>query len=1048
MLTHPKTLEKLIRMATSYERLIFKRVSDISCVGSEIKEHLRQVPPSDSTWVPYQNGDLWGEAWGNLWLKAEVELDASWLNKDLFLKAETGAWEVMLYVNGAPKGIFSKELETGARGYHHTIKIANAETDLSSLELALECYAGHPCVGTHPMDEREEAAFDSKSYRRTFQGLELVQRNDLIKDFVFDLKTLNQLVSSLPENSFRRGDIIRALLEVYALVPQMPSEHPEEQWLPQLACARDVMAPLLACKNSASAPKAGIIGHSHMDTAWLWTSKETIRKCARTWSNALNLMEQYPEYKFIQSSPIHMEMIRKNYPSIFEKIKEKVKEKRWEPNGGMYVESDGNMPSGESFARQFLYGQKYTREHFDFTSDSFWLPDTFGYSPALPQIMRQCGIKYFLTTKLTWNDTNTFPHDTFKWEGIDGTEVLVHFNETHCWPDPETLIDRLHGGVSADFRTTRNCIQHKELNNKRLISYGFGDGGGGPMYEMLEMARRVEDLEGCPKTEHCTVSEFMNELEEDSARFPSYYGELYVEGHRGVLTVQHEIKRLNRRLEEALKASEMLANLLNLGDQEQRIVHRNALERIWKVCLKNQFHDILPGTSIPEEHELAKREMAEAISDCEKMIQDLTSGQDSGSQMSIFHPHSWDFSGDLCAGILPVGQTLGDSQCQRQDIENLKGQKQSVIEGITSPALSMNRVDLKDLVVSELSPFSYENQTLMTPHYKVRFDEAGYLAELIDLKSSRRLDMGTRALNTFMLGEDIPALWDNWDIDEDQHLKLKVVDQLMEQSISQGPLQFRIRNTYKLGLASTLWQDVIFHKNSGRIDFETKVDWQEPHAHLKTCFDLNIHTKELKSETQYGWFSRSMHSNTSFDKAKFEFFQHRWSHLGEPNYGMAILNDSNYGLAHHGSELRLSLLKSGGHPDPGGDAGIHYLNYALYPHSGSFSAQVIHEAHQFNQGPLVFQQAQPKSEALVSCSQDNIIIDAIKTSECGQDIIVRLYEAEGSSTNTALVCSSRVSSAQLCNMLEEHQSELEIENQGIGLNFRAFEVKTIRLRCT
>jgi alpha-mannosidase len=410
----------------------------------------------------------------------------------------------------------------------------------------------------------------------------------------------------------------------------------------------------------------------------------------------------------------------------------------------------------------------------------------------------------------------------------------------------------------------------------------------------------------------------------------------------------------------------------------------------------------------------------------------------------VFQPHSWDSSGDLYTTILPLGQTLEDAHHQRQDIQNLRNEKLSVIEGIVAPALAMKNLEFHKLSPTDHSPFQYQDQTLLTPHYKVRFDESGFLTELIDLKTSRRLDQGNSPLNTLMIGEDLPALWDNWDIDEDQHLKLKVVDELLEQNISEGPLQFRIRNTYKLGLASTLWQDVIFHKNSSRIDFETKVDWQEPHNHLKTCFDLNIHTKELKSETQYGWFSRSMHSNTSYDKAKFEFSQHRWSHLGEPNYGIAIFNDSNYGLAHLGTELRLSLLKSGGHPDPSGDAGVHYLNYALYPHSGPFNDQVIREAHQFNQGTLAFQQHQPEHDALVSCPHDNVIIDTIKTSECGHDLIIRLYEAEGSSVQTQLRCAVDIKSAQLCNMLEEQVSSLPLEEQKVDLSFNAFEVKTIR----
>jgi alpha-mannosidase len=953
----------------------------------------------------------------------------------------------MLYVNGTAKGIFSKELETGARGYHHTIKVYDPADSCEELHFALECYAGHPCVGTHPMDEREATAFDDEAYRRRFRALTLVTRRDTVKDFVFDLKTLNQLVGALPESSFRRGDIIRALVEVFKVVPQAPKAMEESTWMSALETARQIMAPLLDCKNTSSAPRAGITGHSHMDTAWLWTSKETIRKCARTFSNALNLMDQYDEYRFVQSSPIHTEMVRQNYPEIFEKVKEKVAEGRWEPNGGMYVESDGNMPSGESFCRQFIYGQAYTWKHFKYRADTFWLPDTFGYSAALPQIMKECGIKYFLTTKLTWNESNSFPYDTFKWEGIDGTEVLVHFNETHCWPDPETLIDRLEGGVQKDFRTVSNCVQHKENNKDRLISYGFGDGGGGPMYEMLEMARRAKDLEGCPKTEHTSVSDFMAGLEKDQERYPTYYGELYVEGHRGVQTVQHEIKRLNRRLEEALRSTEML--LLSLcPDRADYPELREKIEQIWKVLLKNQFHDILPGTSIPEEHQLAKREMAEAIVACQELRETRLSPSPS-AQLTVFQPFSWEHMGDVSFPLLDRGVTLGHARHQRQDIESLDGVSTTVVENLCCPALEFMSFDQVTVEESSDLTFSFADGRLVTPHYEVELDEYGYITKWMDIKHRRRIDAGKRPLNSLLFGEDIPLLWDNWDIDVDQHAKMNRVEELLNQEVISGPLQFRLRHTYRLGSDSTLWQDMVFHKNSRRVDFETKVDWREAHSHLKTAFDFNICSKELKSETQFGHVTRPLHGNTSFDRAKFEVCQHRWSNVSEPQYGVTIINDSNYGIGHLGNELRLSLLKSGGHPDPSGDAGIHFLKYAVLPHAGPFSARnVIKEAQQFNQSTLNWQGTIEEKPALVTCSSEHIFIDTLKFSEDGGSIVARIYEAEGSSGRAHLTFGFEVEKVELTNVLEEHQLDLTLEGDSLALELAAFEIKTIKFKLT
>jgi|GEM_PF-2973978 len=393
----------------------------------------------------------------------------------------------------------------------------------------------------------------------------------------------------------------------------------------------------------------GIIGHSHMDTAWLWTRDETIRKCARTYANALALMEQYPEYTFIQSSAFHAELMRRHYPDIFESMKKRIAEGRWEPNGGVWIECDCNLVSGESLVRQFLKGQRYTRKHFGYTADAFWLPDTFGYSAAIPQIMVGAGVKYFLTTKLSWNDTNAFPYDTFRWRGLDGTEVLTHFNFIHCWPDAGSLIERVYGtAYGSNGVSVQSEGQPRLVNDKRLVSYGYGDGGGGPQYEMLETARRVFDLEGAPKTAHTTVSRFMRGLEKASAKFPVHVGELYFEGHRGTLTQMHQIKRNNRKAELAIRDLEFAevwvrrySGVWNEEATEQR-------ERIHATLLINQFHDILPGTSIPEVHDRALLEITEVVSHAnrwtKKLLGDIDEEDVDGDSMSVtlWNTLAWD----------------------------------------------------------------------------------------------------------------------------------------------------------------------------------------------------------------------------------------------------------------------------------------------------------------------------------------------------------------------------------------------------------------------
>lgn len=400
MNSNPRTLKKLERLAETYEALIFSEIGTLALECFETETHFRDEPDDGHPWEPAEAGRRWGSAWGSAWFRGRVEVRSEDADRDLYIRSGLGGVETLFFVNGEPQGIFSKSLETGARGNHHTLRFPRAGDAPGTYDLAFEGYAGHPCVGTHPMDPREKPAGEPSFYRHSAGPVRVMRRNGEVKDFVFDLKTLLQLAAILPETSTRCGNIRRGLVELFERVPQCPGEMEASQWLPLLGEARELMRPLLACTNGSSAAFAGLTGQSHMDTAYLWTSKETIRKCARTFSNALSLMEQYPEYRFIQSSPIHAEMMLEHYPRLFDRIKEKVAEGRWEPNGGMYVESDGNMPSGESFIRQFLYGQAFTRTHFDYTADTFWLPDTFGYSAAFPQILKGCGIKYFLTISI------------------------------------------------------------------------------------------------------------------------------------------------------------------------------------------------------------------------------------------------------------------------------------------------------------------------------------------------------------------------------------------------------------------------------------------------------------------------------------------------------------------------------------------------------------------------------------------------------------------------------------------------------------------------
>lgn len=883
-------------------------------------------------------------------------------------------------------------------------------------------------------------------FTRRFDGVELCHRLVDLEQFVLDLRALNQLSAALSTESFRKGEIDAALARVFALVPQDPARLPREAWLPRLAEARAVMQPLLARRNGDSAPVAGIIGHSHMDTAWHWTLDETIRKCARTYANALRLMEQYPEYMFIQSSALHTDWMRRCYPSIFAGIQQRVAEGRWEPNGGGWVEPDVNLAGGEALIRHFLVGQAFTRKHFNYTSDTFWLPDTFGYSAAMPQILRGCGIRYFLTTKLTWNETNTFPYDTFQWEGIDGTRVLTHFPDIHCAPDPETLIKKLHGTGPKDFRVVQNCVRHKDVNQRRLVAYGYGDGGGGPDPQMIEMARRCRDLEGCPRAEHTTVSAFMKELERQAVDAPVYAGELYLESHRGTLTQMHEIKRRNRRAELALREAEWLL----AATRDETPDTRAKQAALWDMLLVNQFHDILPGTSIPEVHDRAIRELGEVIEGARALAgaaaTRLSDGR--GDSVTLLNSLSWE-RGDAEVAGLPDRVTLAGEGVTCQWVESPWGEPKLVIHGAGLPPLGGRTFAVRpDPGAAVPGPFDAAGDTITTPHLRVTLDQHGGLRSVVERTSGRELRAAAGLpLNSFVFGEDVPAAWDNWDIDADLSLKLKPSLRLQERTVvARGPLQYRVRQVFTFGAGSSLVQDMVLHAHHSQITFETVMDWREKHAYLGVVFPLDLCVTSARHEIQFGHLERPTHRNTSEDRARFEVCKHRWTDLAENRFGVAVLNDGKYGVSVEGATLRLSLHRGGCHPDPRGDEGRHSVTYALLPHQGGFAAErVVRPAYELNLAPtrVAGRVALPP---LITVDVPNVVVESIKPAEDGRGVMVRLYECERSGTRARIRIADEYSWAEETNLLEESLRSLPVQDGVVELFFRAFEIKTLRLR--
>lgn len=1017
-----RMLRKLKRMQKTYTPYLFEPVLSLDFQLFETGEEFCSVP-EQVVWRTVSKGEAWGSPCGYGWFRTEFRPEKELLGKPLYLYPHFGGAEGMLFLNGAPRGIFT--LQNG----NHYISCLTGSCDGSPMELAVEMYTGHHVLGTSPLSNDPPPPA-----RYLYEGGEICLKNETVCGFLFDLQVLCQLAEKLPETDFRRAQVLNCLTGVFQQAVQSPEDCPKAVWEASLLEARKTMAPCLAVKNGPSAPVAGIVGHSHMDTAWLWPTKVTLKKCARTYSNQLNLMDQYPEHRFFQSSAFHLEWMRRYYPSLFQAISEKIAEGRYEPNGGVWVECDCNIPSGESLVRQFLWGQRYTQKYFNYRSNCFWLPDTFGYSAAIPQIMKGCGVDYFVTTKMSWNDTTRFPWETFYWEGIDGTRVFTHFTVIQSWPCPEDLIPEING-VEGGL-----AMPEKRVVSKRLLPYGYGDGGGGPMFEMLELARRCADLEGCPKARQVNVGDFLREMEQEACDPPVHRGELYLELHRGTLTNLHEIKRNNRKAEIALHDLELAEVLAAL--RRNRAATEQDIEPLAEVLLVNQFHDILPGTSLQEVHEQAERQVSEMIRNAESKTAGLLSSEANDSVI-VLNPLGFARQDTV---YFPQEKAPVDSSLILQKTQNLDGKMLWAADGLALPALG--GVTLKTTVspaCASGSAFCWNGKTLETPFARVSFDENGALESFFDLRLQRELrDTGKYPLNTFLLGEDLPADWDNWDVDADLETKLAPAGKLLSREvISDGQVEFRLRSEYRLTEKTTLRQDMIFRASSPRIDFETEIDWHDRHRFLKAAFDLDLRADHARNEIQFGCCLRPTTRNTEREQAMFEVCNHRYTDLSEPDQGAAVLNNCKYGVSVKEGSVHLSLHKGGCRPDNRGDAGLHRFTYSFYPHASGFGSDVVREGYLLNFPPI---QAigDAAFEGLASVDRDNVIIDTVKPCEDSQKaFILRLYEATGSHVRTTLTC-PRGTGFQLCNMLEEPLGDIQ-KGAELGLTFKPFEIITVKV---
>lgn len=902
----------------------------------------------------------------------------------------------------------------------------------------------------------ENYIFDLQAYTGTLHSefnlfLEMQQVDLLIEQLYFDLLVPLQAFTRMEKDDKIRLDLETVLNNTINLL-DLRTPYSAEFYTSVHKAVNYIEQALYVKMSGYHDVIASCIGHTHIDVAWWWTVEQTREKVARSFSTVLKLMDEYPNYKFMSSQPQLYVFLKERYPDLYEKVKAKVKEGRWEVEGGMWVEADTNLTSGESLVRQFLYGKRFFREEFGIECRELWLPDVFGYSGSLPQIMKKSGIDYFMTTKLSWNQVDKVPNDTFMWRGIDGSEVFTH------------LITTLGVGQSEDdFFTTYNGILHpdaimggwkryqnKEFNHDILISYGYGDGGGGPTREMLETSKRMEKgIRGIPKVEQKFTRQYFDELYErvkDNCRLETWEGELYFEYHRGTYTSMARNKRANRKSEVMMMDAEFFLTLCAMKGYNYP---SEELDQLWKTILLNQFHDILPGTSIKEVYEVTRKEYEEINHIGGQLIQQsLDSLCRQKGKITVFNTLSFDRS-DVVSLPKEVTGSLKDA----------KGHTYPIQEGESTNFVYLERLSSKGYNTYTSEPeksgdvtarISGDGSRFETPFYRVEMDQAGMFTSIYDKAAGRELVQEGRCANQFRMFEDKPIYYDNWDIDIFHTEKSWIADEADKfEWMTNGPVSAVLKIKRRIS-NSMIVQKISFYRHAKRIDFDTYVDWKDSQCLLKVEFSLDIHSDEAAFDIQFGNLKRKVHQNTSWDKARFESCGHKWVDLSEGHYGVSVLNDCKYGHSVKNGCVSLTLIKSGIEPNKTTDQEEHFFTYSLYPHEGSlYDGDTIREGYKLNYPSHVVLAGAPKEQdSFLWTDRKNVIVETVKMAEDKNGIIIRLYESENTKTTAMLTfgMDNRLLTVTECNLMEEPvEGEVEKTEDGFTFTIKPFEVKTYRV---
>ena len=961
------------------------------------------TPPEDG-WQPCQ---FLSGSDKHFWLRFSLNTPQAQEGTEYLLQCSTGpkGWNTensqgLLYLNG--------EMAQGL-DLNHTEAFLEPETK----------YAAHVYLYT-----------GAAKYPFPFEA-RLLRRYTDVDGLYYDLLTPLEALECLNENTCEYRDILTALEQAVNLVDTR--EVHSQAYFASVRAAREFLEREFYGKlcTTRGKPVVHCVGHTHIDMEWLWARKQTREKIQRSFATANALMEKYPEYLFTLSQPELYQYLKEEAPEKYAQLKHWVEEGRWEPEGSMWVECDCNLVSGESFVRQLLLGRQFFREEFGAENRTLFLPDVFGYSAALPQILKKSGIDYFVTSKISWNDTNTLPVDAFLWQGIDGTELFTTFitaqrgRKNHEYGRIVTYNGRLNASFVLG---AWDRFQQKQYSNHVLMTFGYGDGGGGPTREDLEKQRRLcRGIPGVPVTQLSFLVPF---LEESKAEFdencralgrtPKWVGDLYLEFHRGTYTSMAKNKRSNRKSELALQRCEALSftHLLLGGSYD-----RQGLNDTWRTVLHNQFHDILPGSSILEVYQGTDGDYAQIAEYCATLEQE---------KLSAIAKRLNTQGGSLVYN--PLGFARGG--CITVD-----GQTTELSEPIPAYGWKVIRPQKTACGVS-VSGRVAENR-----HYRMALDSAGRILSLFDKAAGR--EVFARPGNAFTAYEDLPYQFDNWELSDYYRAKPYPLDgEAVITPVYDGSRAgFRVEKQY---MDCTIIQHIWLYTDGRRVDFDNQIHWNRQHQVLKVAFPLDLHATEATYEIQYGHIRRPTHQNTSWDAAKFEVCAHKWADISENGYGAALLNDCKYGHSAQSSTLELTVLKAGTEPNPEADLGCHEFSYSLLPHMGSlYEADVIRQAYSFNQ-PLLCMPVKAgdgdlaDSFSLASCNKQNIIIDTVKKAEADDGMILRLYDSFDMRCTANVTVAEGFTRAFLCDMMENPLEQLPFDGHTVTVPVKNFEIITLK----